>query len=153
MKTVNLLNTILKDDDNEYGGTSKDNELLQEFLDEAEVTYDTDIEIVNKLLIESGIKPIIEQNTEIRFSHLVNKLSDNGFEIFYYSREQHVEIFHIKSQEDIEMFVYPIDQPNQELDVVDLENYKLTELEIIINNKSYVSPALETIYEEIISIF
>lgn len=128
MKTVNLLNTILKDDDNEYGGTSKDNELLQEFLDEAEVTYDTDIEIVNKL-------------------------SDNGFEIFYYSREQHVEIFHIKSQEDIEMFVYPIDQPNQELDVVDLENYNLTELEIIINNKSYVSPALETIYEDIISIF
>lgn len=62
MKTINFLNLILKDDETLTGGTSFHNETLMNFLDEVEMNYSTDIEIVNGALMVSGILPISKEN-------------------------------------------------------------------------------------------
>lgn len=61
-KTINYLNLILKDDETLTGGTSFHNETLMNFLDETELNYSTDIEIVNGALMVSGILPITKDN-------------------------------------------------------------------------------------------
>lgn len=61
-KTINYLNLILKDDETLTGGTSFHNETLMNFLDETELNYSTDIEIVNDALMVSGILPITKDN-------------------------------------------------------------------------------------------
>lgn len=54
----NFLNVELQDDSTPFGGKSHRDEILQEFLDECGMSYDTPMDEVNHALIDCGIKPI-----------------------------------------------------------------------------------------------
>lgn len=55
----NLLNTKLEDDNTTpYGGISFAGETLRDFMDEAELDYNTSLEEINEALKDCGIKQI-----------------------------------------------------------------------------------------------
>ena len=51
-------NIVLEDDDTETGGVGFEGETLGEFLDSVDMTGETDIDIINKVLKDCGIKEI-----------------------------------------------------------------------------------------------
>lgn len=54
-------NYVLQDDDTSLGGTSMYGETLAEFMESANLSYNTAIEDIDEALRECGIKPIFEQ--------------------------------------------------------------------------------------------
>lgn len=59
MKTIkDVLNTELKDDETETGGIEYPGETVSNFIGYTDLSLDDSIELLNKELKDSGIKPI-----------------------------------------------------------------------------------------------
>ena len=70
------LNSILADDRTDKGGISFIGETLNDFLEENQMDRETPMEVVNKALVDCGIKPISVSNLHQKYIDEYSRLSE-----------------------------------------------------------------------------